>query len=37
MSFLVYSSAGVLTLISLIHFYWIFGGRWAKPLLYPKK
>ncbi len=37
MSFLVYSSAGVLTLISLIHFYWIFGGRWGKTASVPEK
>ncbi|MBU9711850.1 DUF3995 domain-containing protein [Evansella tamaricis] len=27
MSFLVYSSVGILTLISFIHFYWLFGGK----------
>ncbi|MFA9559961.1 DUF3995 domain-containing protein [Evansella sp. AB-rgal1] len=35
--FFVYSSVAMLTLISFIHFYWIFGGRWGINAAVPEK
>ncbi|MFZ3588910.1 DUF3995 domain-containing protein [Bacillus sp. DJP31] len=37
MSILVYLSVVVLTLISFIHFYWVFGGRWGFTASVPEK
>lgn len=35
--FLIFSSAGILIFVSLIHVYWAFGGRWGTRATLPVK
>lgn len=37
LSFLIYSSVLILLVMSLIHFYWVFGGRWGVGAAIPVK
>ena len=37
MSFFIYLSVIILTMISFIHFYWAFGGRWGSGAALPQK